>query len=228
VRVYLFSGTQHVPGGYLPSQGPGQQKPNGNEYGFAQSALLVALDRWVRDGVAPPPSAHPRLADHTLVPRDQIDFPAIPGVSSPSAIPAGYRADLEGPRKPLPLLVPQVDGDGNELSGIRLPNIVVPLATYTGWNFRNASIGQPGELLPLTGSFIPLPVTKAARDAAHDPRLSIEERYGTRARYEGLVTDAATNLARDGYMLNDDVPIAVARALATWDELTRGTPMAGK
>ena len=80
VRIYLIAGTQHVPGGYLPSQGPGQQKPNGNEYVWAQRALLVAMDRWVRDGVAPPPSAHPRLADKTLVPRDSIDFPAIPGV----------------------------------------------------------------------------------------------------------------------------------------------------
>src|SRR5262249_25043209 len=92
------------------------------------------------------------LADKTLVPRDRIDFPAIPGVRSPLTIPAGYRADLEGPHTahPLPLLVPQVDRDGNEFSGIRLPNVAVPLATYTGWNFRNPSIGQPGQLLPLT------------------------------------------------------------------------------
>ncbi len=68
VRIYLFAGTQHVPGGYLPSQGAGAQKPNGNQYGFAQRALLVALDRWVRDNVEPPPSAHPQLADKTLVP----------------------------------------------------------------------------------------------------------------------------------------------------------------
>src|SRR5262249_55560735 len=60
-----------------------------------------------------PPSAHPRLADKTLVPRDSIDFPAIPGVRLPLTIPAGYRADLEGPHTahPLPLLVPQVDRD---------------------------------------------------------------------------------------------------------------------
>jgi Alpha/beta hydrolase domain len=175
VRIYLFAGTQHVPGGYLPSQGPGQQKPNGNEYAWAQRALLVAMDRWVRDGVAPPPSAHPRLADKTLVPSDKIDFPAIPGVHSPLTIPAGYRADLAGPHTahPLPLLVPQVDRDGNELSGIRLPNVAVPLATYTGWNFRNPSIGQPGELLPLTGSYIPFPVTKAAREQASVDRRTL-------------------------------------------------------
>jgi hypothetical protein len=230
VRIYLLAGTQHVPGGYLASQGAGQQKPNPNEYSWALRALLVAMDRWVRDGAEPPRSAHPLLADRTLVPRDQIDFPAIPGVRSPLSIPAGYRADLAGPPSahPLPLLVPQVDGDGNELSGIRLPNVVVPLATYTGWNFRSPAIGQPGELLPLTGSFIAFPPTKAARDQAHDPRLSIEERYGSRTRYQGLVTDAATRLAQEGYVLKDDVPAIVNIALANWDELTRGTSLAGK
>ena len=229
VRIYLFAGTQHVPGGYLPSQGAGAQKPNGNQYGFAQRALLVALDRWVRDNVEPPPSAHPQLADKTLVPRDQIAFPAIPGVHSPLTIPAGYRADLAEPQThALPLLVPQVDADGNELSGIRLPNVAVPLATYTGWNFRSPAIGQPGELLPLTGSFIPLPVTKAAQEALHDPRPSIEERYGSRERYQALVTDAAAKLVQRRYLLNQDVPPVVERALATWDEITGGALSAGK
>jgi hypothetical protein len=124
-------------------------------------------------------------------------------------------------------LVPQVDRDGNELSGIRLPNVAVPLATYTGWNFRNPSIGQPGELLPLTGSYIPFAVTKAAREEARDPRLSIEERYGNRAQYQRLVTDAATRLVQAGYLLNEDADRVVERALANWDEITRGTALAG-
>jgi Alpha/beta hydrolase domain len=188
------------------------------------------MDRWVRSGTVPPPSAHPRLADKTLVPRDQLDFPAIPGAGSPLTIPTGYRADLEGPHSayPLPLLVPQVDGDGNELSGIRLPDVVVPLATYTGWNFRNPSIGQPGELLPLTGSFIPLPITKAAREQARDPRLSIEERYGSRTRYEALVTDAAKEAMSGGYLLNEDVQLVVKQALTNWDEAAHGTSLEAK
>jgi Alpha/beta hydrolase domain len=200
VRVYLVAGTQHVPGGYLPSQGEGQQRPNGNEYSWALRALLVGLDRWVREGVEPPASAYPRLTDHTLVPESNIKFPAIPGVHSPLTIHAGYRADLEGSSSahPLPLLVTQVDDDGNELSGIRLPNISVPLATYTGWSFRSPSIGQPDELLPLTGSFIPFPVTKQDREKAIDPRPSIEERYTGRDQYRTLVTDAATKLVRQG------------------------------
>jgi hypothetical protein len=184
----------------------------------------------VRDIAPPPPSAHPSLAEKTLVPRDLIDFPEILGVHSPLTIPTGYRADLPGPINAhlLPLLVPQVDGDGNEVSGIRLPNVAIPLATYTGWNFRSRSIGQPEELLPLTGSYIPFPVTKAAREQTHDPRLSIEERYGSRARYEGLVRDAATKLVQDGYLLNEDMQRVVEGALANWDEITRGTALVGK
>jgi hypothetical protein len=151
-------------------------------------------------------------------------------VRSPSSIPGGYRADLAGRAAgyPLPLLVPQVDGDGNELSGIRLPNVAVPLATYTGWNFRNPSIGQPDELLPLTGSYIPFPATKAVREQMADPRSSIEERYGNRVRYQELVTGAATTLAEDRYLLNEDVPVIVERALANWDEITRGTSLAAR
>jgi hypothetical protein len=227
VRIYLFAGTQHVPGGFLASQGAGQQKPNPNEYSWAHRALLVALDRWVRADTLPPPSRYPRLSDRTLVPREEIDFPSIPGVAAPLTIPGGYRADLDGPPEahPLPLLVPQVDGDGNELAGIRLPDIAVPLATYTGWNFRNSSIGQPAELLPLTGSYIPLPVTRAGREESHDPRLSIEERYGSKARYEAIVTDRASDLVREGYLLRDDMAATVDRALARWDDVTKGTAL---
>jgi hypothetical protein len=228
VRIYLFAGTQHVPGGFLPSQGPGQQKPNGNDYAFADRALLVAMDRWVRNGDAPPPSAHPRIDDHTLVEHEQIAFPALTGVHSPRTILPGYRADLSDPADhPLPLLVPQVDKDGNEIAGIRLPNVAVPLATYTGWNFRNASIGEPDELLPLTGSFISFPVTKSAREQSRDPRVSIEERYGTRAHYEALVRDAAAKLVTQRYLLESDIPTVVAIAMTNWDELTRGSSLAG-
>ena len=229
VRIYLFSGTQHVPGRFLAWQGEGQQKPNPNDYSFAHRALLVAMERWVRDGVNPPESRHPRLADHTLVPRPDIDFPPIPGVRSPLSIAGGYRADLDGPptADPLPSLVPQVDGDGNELAGIAVPDVAVPLATYTGWNFRRPAIGQPTELLPLTGSYIPFPVTRAAREATRDPRFSIEERYGSRPRYQALVTDRAANLIQEGYLLSQDLGAVVDRALARWDDVTRGTPLAG-
>ena len=222
VRSYLFSGTQHIPGGYLPSQGPGMQKPNGSEFGFSQRALLVAMDDWVKNNIPPPRSAIPRLADKTLVPAKRIAFPDVPGVHSPTTIEAGYRANLEQPDShPLPLLVPQVDSDGNELAGIRLPNVAVPLATYTGWNFRDPLIGMADKLLPLTGSFIPFSRTKAEREQARDPRLSIEERYQSRSQYGMLVREAASKLVQERYLLTRDVPAVVDRALETWDQVMK-------
>jgi hypothetical protein len=227
VRIYLFAGTQHTPGGFAAPLTGGQQRSNPNEYAWGHRALLVAMERWLRENAAPPPSRHPRLADHSLVPQREIDFPALPGVRSPLAIPGGYRADLEGgTAHPLPFLVPQVDGDGNEIGGIAFPDVAVPLATYTGWNFRHPAIGQPGEILPLAGSYIPLPLTRAAAEANHDPRLSVAERYGSRARYQAIVADRAEKLVEEGYMLREDIDIVTARALARFDDMTKGTPLA--
>jgi len=230
VRIYLFAGTQHVPGGFAPSQGPGQQQANPNEYAWGERALLLALDHWVRDGIAPPASRYPRLADETLVPQPQLDFPALPGVRSPASIPGPYRADLPGlpAQHPLPFLVPNVDRDGNETAGIRSPDVAVPLATYTGWNFRNPSIGQPDQLLPLTGSYIPFAVTRAARERAGDPRPSLEERYPDRTSYLARVNAAAAELVAQRYLLAADQAAVVARAMARWDAVTQGTPLAGR
>jgi hypothetical protein len=156
--------------------------------------------------------------------------PALPGVHSPANIPGPYRADLPGlpAEHPLPFLVPNVDRDGNETAGIRLPDVAVPLATYTGWNFRNPSIGEPDQLLPLTGSYIPFAATRAAREQAHDPRPSLEERYSNRATYEARVNAAATELVAQNYLLAEDQAAIVARAMARWDGLTQGTWLAGR
>ena len=227
VRIYLFAGTQHVPGVFAAPLAGGQQRSNPNEYVWGHRALAVAMERWLREDVAPPPSRHPRLSDHTLVPAKEIPFPAIPEVRSPLSIPGGYRADLEGGEAhPLPFLVPQVDGDGNELAGIAFPDVAVPLATYTGWNFRHPAIGQSGEVLPLAGSYIPLPPTRAAREVSGDPRPSVEERYGSRARYRSIVTDRAEKLVQEGYILPGDIDIVVSRALARFDDIAKGTPLA--
>jgi Alpha/beta hydrolase domain len=226
VRIYLFTGSQHIPGAILG--GPGQQQPNPNDFSFGLRALLSAMDRWVRDDVPPPESRYPHFADHSLVRQQDIEFPALAGVRSPRTIPGGYRADLGTPpaAPALPFLVPQVDGDGNEMAGIALPDVAVPLATYAGWNFRNPSTGAPDNLLPLMGSYIPFPLTRVARERDHDPRLSIEERYGSRGRYQALVTDRAAKLASEGYLLREDIETVVARALAHWDALAKGTPLA--
>jgi hypothetical protein len=144
--------------------------------------------------------------------------------------PGPYRADLPGlpAEHPLPFLVPNVDRDGNETAGIRLPDVAVPLATYTGWNFRNPSIGQPEQLLPLTGSYIPFAATRAAREQVGDPRASLEERYADRASYLARVTTAATDLVSQRYLLAEDQAAIVARAMARWDAATQGTPLTGR
>jgi hypothetical protein len=117
----------------------------------------------------------------------------------------------------LPLLVPAVDEDGNERAGIRLPDVVVPVATYTGWNFRKPEIGGTGELVSLLGSSIFFPATRAAREASKDPRRSIEERYRSQEEYLAKVEQAADALVKAGYLLVDDEPRILQRATDQWD-----------
>ena len=177
-RAYLLSGSQHGPARFPSSIANGQQKDNPNDYWWTMRALLVAMDKWVREGVAPPETRVPRLQDSTLVRADDVMFPDLPGVASPTRLTAGGRganrliAREGAPGTPMPLLIPQVDRDGNERAGIRLPDIAVPLATYTGWNFRNAKIGGTDQLFPLLGSYIPFAATKRDRDHRGSARVN--------------------------------------------------------
>jgi hypothetical protein len=228
VRVYFIAGTQHSPSRFPAEISNGQQIDNPVDYWWTMRALLLAMHRWVKEGTAPPASRYPQLKDGTLVPAAKLALPAIPGVASPRGLAAGprgrnlvnpdaqrgWRGDI-GP--PMPLLVPQVDEDGNELAGIRLPDVAVPLATYTGWNFRKPDIGSPAELVSLLGSSIFFPATRAARQAANDPRRSIEERYGSQEDYLAKVEQAADALVKAGYLLVDDEPRILQRASDQWD-----------
>src|SRR5581483_3414890 len=230
VRVYFFAGTQHAPSRFPARIDAGQQHDNPVNYWWSMRALLLAMHRWVSAGTPPPPSAYPTLADRTLVKASAIAFPAIPGVASPKTIAAGTRVANPfvpggaGAGAPLPLLVPQVDADGNELAGIRLPEVSVPLATYTGWNFRSPASGAPSDLVSLLGASIAFPATRALRAAAHDPRRAIEERYASRDEYLTKVRDAADALVAKGYLLIDDVPPLVQRAADEWDLFTAAPP----
>jgi hypothetical protein len=118
-------------------------------------------------------------------------------------------------------MVPQVDRDGNEIAGIRLPEIQAPLGTYTGWNLRAAAIGAPDEMFSMVGSFFPLAKTKAEREKARDPRPSIAERYPTREAYLAKVSEAVKALVAGGYVLAADVPALQDRAAKMWDALAR-------
>jgi hypothetical protein len=226
VREYFFAGNQHGPGAFPPAAGAGQQKGNPTDYWWNMRALFVAMDKWVREGASPPPSRVPRLSDGTLVRAADVAFPDIPGVQSPKTLTAGSRAvntfvaGGAGAGTPLPLLVPQVDADGNDRAGIRLPEVTVPLATYTGWNFRSAATGGTNQLVPLLGSYIPFAHTKAERERRQDPRLSIEERYASKQQYLDAIDKSAAALVKEGYLLAGDVPGVVKRATEHWEYAT--------
>ena len=223
VRVYFIAGTQHSPSRFPPAVSNGQQEDNTVDYWWAMRALLLALHKWVKEGVEPPPSLYPRLQDGTLVPASKIALPAIPAVASPRALTAGRRAANRllagggGAGASLPLLVPEVDDDGNERGGIRLPEVAVPLATYTGWNFRKPDLGSPGALVPLIGATIPFPATRADRAKTKDPRRSIEERYRSQDEYLAQVQKVLDDLVIKGYLVYDDEPMMLQRATDEWD-----------
>jgi hypothetical protein len=219
VRVFQLAGTQHGSGSFPPTQGNGQFRTTSLDYRWAQRGLLSALDSWVRSDTPPPASRHPLLSDRTLVAHRDFKFPAIPGVTAPTFVPGGYRPDVLAPYSALPFLVSQVDADGNEIGGIRLPEQAVPLATYTGWHFRNERIGAPHTLLAMSGAYLPFPLTRAEREARGDPRLSIAERYASRADYLRRVEEVAVTLAAERFLLKDDVAPIVEQAGRHWDWL---------
>jgi hypothetical protein len=219
VRIFLLAGAKHSSGSWPPSEAAAQQLRNDPlDYRWAQRALLAALDRWVREGVAPPPSLHPMLADHTAEPLTEIKFPNVPGVQWPYHVPGGLRNDMmAGPTAVLPFLVPRADKDGNVISGLRLPEQSVPLGTYGGWAFRSESYGQSDTLVSMAGSYIPFAKTKAEREKAGDPRLSVEERYSSRTDYVQRVEEAAKKLVQERYLLQEDVAGVVEAAGQHWD-----------
>jgi hypothetical protein len=226
-RLYHFASASHNIGPFPPTITTGEVANNPFDLRISMRALLVAMERWVRDGAAPPASRHPRLSDGTLVRAADVSFPAVRGLTSPRTAYAGVRganAHLSkqgGQGAPLPLVVPQVDRDGNSRGGIRLPDVAVPLATHTGWIYRNAKIGGTEQFFPLNGSYVPFARTKAEREQTGDPRPSIEERYQSREHYLTLVEEAAAPLVKDGYLLADDVARIVRRAGEHWDFVTR-------
>lgn len=226
VRVYLLAGTKHGTGSFPPQDNGGQFKENANDYRWAQRGLLAALDAWTRRGVEPPASRHPRLRDSTLIAHRDLRFPTLPGVQQPTFVPGGFRADVPAPYAPMPFLVPAVDADGNELGGIRLPIVAVPLATLTGWQFRSEQIGAPTTLIAMAGAYIPMPLTKAERERRKDPRASIAERYASKSEYLRKVREVAGTLADERYVLREDVQVLVDEAAAQWDATvgTAGAP----
>jgi hypothetical protein len=209
VRHYLIAGTQHGGrSGMRAARGSGVHPRNPHDPTPALRALLVALDRWVTEGVEPPASRVPTLAAKTLVPPERLQFPEIPGAQPPHA--ANRVEVLEDWVHPEPMsaraytpLVPRVDADGNEVAGIRLPAIAVPLATHTGWNLYKAPYPE-GEFCDREGSYLPLAKNKAERLATGDSRPSLEELYGTREAYMQRVKEVVRELQEARLLLPED------------------------
>ena len=216
-RVYMVAGTQHGgTAGMRPTPGPCVNPRNPHNPNPALRALLVALDEWVSEGREPPASRVPRLGAGTLVTPAQLRFPAIPGMQKAVRMneirllrdwiaPDVDVAKVYGAR------VPQIDADGNETSGIRLPDIAVPLASYTGWNLYKPPFPE-GELCDRNGSYFPLAATRAQREAKNDPRPSLEERYGSHAGYVRQVEEAARELVAERLLLQEDAERLAERA----------------
>ncbi len=215
-RSYLLAGTQHggqawqtaTPGNCMNPRNPHNPTP-------ALRALLIALDEWV-DGKAPPASRVPRIADASLVTPEQVRFPAIPGVQVARRMNVfGVLRDWVKPEmdmaRPYRPLVPQVDADGNETSGIRLPEIAVPLATYTGWNLYRAPYSE-GELCDRFGTYTAFPATRAEGESKADPRRSLAERYGDHATYLRQFEQAARTLVAQRLLLAEDADRLIAQA----------------
>lgn len=230
-RIYYIAGAQHGPGRMPPARGSTQHLSNPNDFRPVLRALLEAMQSWLKDGKEPPPSQFPRLQNEQLTPLPYLRFPRIPGIEIPARPLNAWRADfgpdfaskglvtIDPPRlgKAFPVLVPQVDSDGNERGGIQLPEVAVPLGTYTGWNLRTAAIGAPNEIYSMIGSFLPFPSSRRARESTGDSRASIAERYAGKTTYLSRIDQAASGLIKSGLLLERDRAGVRARAGQLWD-----------
>ena len=238
-RIYLLAGLQHFSGPFPPTHSNdrgllAQYLPNPNPVRWFWRAFFVAMEEWVKDNRNPPPSHFPIVADKSLVPRDQVKFPKIPGVTLPPRVHEAFRFDFgpdwkhrviskqpPGVEKPFPTLVPQVDEDGNDVGGVMLPQLSVPLATYTGWNLRDPKTGMPEERISFLGSYFPLPKTKADAARTADSRKSIEERYESRDEYLYKFNGAMNVLVNKRFLLSEDREALQTRAMEEWDYVTK-------
>ncbi len=235
LRIYHFTGLQHFSGPFPPEKGKGdllgQQPQSPLPVKYFWRSMIANMDAWVRSNILPPPGSYPKIADGTLVPLLEYAMPAIPGVNRPHEANEAWHLDfgpnwrdgilgIQPPKvgEAFPVLVPQVDADGNERDGVRLPEITVPLATYASWNLRDPSIGAPDQRVSFELSCLPFPKTAADREKSGDPRKSIVERYTDRDDYLMRYKNAVDDLVKQRWILVQDREALVQRGELEWAE----------
>jgi hypothetical protein len=236
-RVYLLSGTQHTPGPLPPlpadpnTGSRGVHTFNLVDYAPLLRAALVNMDRWVSEGVEPPASLYPRLADGTAVEAEATGtfFRKIPGTTFPARIVRPHKLDFgPGLDRGIPAYPPKVgesyktyvssvNADGNEVAGVRGPELLAPLATYCGWNPRHPDQGGDHDVMSMMGSTLMFPRTRAEREQRRDPRPSIEERYPSKAAYLDKVRAETQKLVAARHVLAEDLEAIVERAGQVWE-----------
>jgi hypothetical protein len=236
-RLYFLAGTPHA-SGPLPSARATGSPGYRHDLNFAQQrwvlrALLLDLDDWLRAGTEPPPSRYPTIARGELVPRTEVAFPRVPAMRFADYLPQVWHMDFgagfpdtriitrEPPAlgTPYPVLVPQVNADGNDVGGIALPEVAAPLGTHTGWNVTVPPLSGLQYLAGLVGSFVPFASTREARLASGDTRPAIAERYPDQRAYLAAVERAARALVQQRLLLESDLDLVRRRAGAAWSTI---------
>ncbi len=217
-RIYFVAGSQHGPQKFPPATVKNAAHlANSNDYRPLYRALLIDFHEWLKDGTAPPDSIYPRLDQKQLIPASYWSFPKSITTTTPSRASTGLRLDFgpdfatkgiatkEPPTvgEPFPALVPQIDDDGNEIAGIKMPQVAVPLASYTGWNPRTDVFTT--DTYNMVGSTIPFPKAK------------ILEKYGTREEYLTKTKAAIRDLVARRLLLAAEADQLEKNAAAQWD-----------
>ncbi|MBL8211656.1 MAG: hypothetical protein JNK87_13125 [Bryobacterales bacterium] len=219
-RLYVMAGGNHGPGSFPPRPSKTTRYlNNANDWGWFSRGLLDAFQGWLAEDKEPPASMYPNVARKELVPLSQVRFPKRPDVKTPTRLHDVYRLDFgpdfrtrgivtyEPPKMgpPFTVLVPQVDADGNDIGGLKTPQVAVPLAAHTGWNLRNPAIGSPEELFSMVGSYFPF------------SKEVVIQRYQNKQAYLAKVRKEAQRLIAERYLLERDLPALEALSAKEWD-----------